>query len=275
MRLSDVADVHDSVEDLRAAGLANGKPAVLVILFRQPGANIIETVDRVRALLPQLEASIPAAVKLAVAMDRTPTIRGSLREVEKSLVISALLVILVVFLFLRTLRATLIPSVAVPVSLIGTFGVMYLCGYSLDNLSLMALTIATGFVVDDAIVVLENISRHLEEGMPPREAAFLGAQGDRLHRPVDEHLAGRGLHPDPADGRNGRAALPRVRRDAFGGDRRLAAGLADDDADDVRRAPEIEHAGVEGSTRRASGCSTECAMATTGAFPGRSGTRAS
>ena len=176
VRLSDVADVQDSVEDLRAAGLANGKPAVLVILFRQPGANIIETVDRVRALLAQLEASIPGAVTLAVAMDRSPTIRGSLREVEKSLVISALLVILVVFLFLRTFRATIIPAVAVAVSLIGTFGLMYLCGYNLDNLSLMAMTIATGFVVDDAIVVLENVTRHMEGGMPPREAALLGAK---------------------------------------------------------------------------------------------------
>ncbi len=176
VRLSDVADVQDSVEDLRAAGLANGKPAVLVILFRQPGANIIATVDRVRALLPQLEASMPGGVRLAVAMDRSPTIRGSLREVEISLVISALLVILVVFAFLRTFRATIIPGVAVAVSLIGTFGLMYLCGYNLDNLSLMALTIATGFVVDDAIVVLENVSRHMEAGMRPREAALLGAK---------------------------------------------------------------------------------------------------
>jgi hydrophobe/amphiphile efflux-1 (HAE1) family protein len=176
VRLSDVADVQDSVEDLRTAGLANGKPAVLVIMFRQPGANIIETVDRVRALLPQLQASMPGAVTLAVAMDRSPTIRGSLREVEKSLVISALLVILVVFVFLRTFRATIIPAVAVAASLIGTFGLMYLCGYNLDNLSLMALTIATGFVVDDAIVVLENVSRHMEGGMRPREAALLGAK---------------------------------------------------------------------------------------------------
>ncbi len=176
VRLSDVADVQDSVEDLRTAGLANGKPAVLVILFRQPGGNIIETVDRVRALLPQLEASMPGSVKLAVAMDRSPTIRGSLREVEISLVISALLVILVVFVFLRTFRATIIPGVAVAVSLIGTFGLMYLCGYNLDNLSLMAMTIATGFVVDDAIVVLENVTRHMEAGMRPREAAFLGAK---------------------------------------------------------------------------------------------------
>ena len=176
VRLSDVATIEESVEDVRTTGLANGKPAVLVILYRQPGANIIETVDRVRDLLPQLEASIPGSITLSVVMDRTPVIRASLRDVERTLVISVILVILVVFAFLRNVRATIIPSVAVPVSLIGTFGVMYLCGYSLDNLSLMALTIATGFVVDDAIVVLENISRYREQGMPPREAALRGAR---------------------------------------------------------------------------------------------------
>ena len=175
VRLSDVADVVDSVQDLRNAGIANGKPAVLVIMYKQPGANIIETVDRVRALLPFLRASIPAAIDLSVMMDRTPTIRASLHDVERTLMISTALVILVVFLFLRNARATLIPSVAVPVSLIGTFGVMYLCGYTLDTLSLMALTIATGFVVDDAIVVLENVSRHIEEGVPPMKAALIGA----------------------------------------------------------------------------------------------------
>ena len=177
VRLTDVATVENSVEDLRNAGLVNGKPSVMVIIFRQPGANIIETVDRVRALLPHFEASLPGAVKLTVVNDRSPTIRASLQHVEVTLVISALLVILVVFAFLRNIRATLIPAVAVPVSLIGTFGVMYLLGYSLDNLSLMALTIATGFVVDDAIVVLENITRHMEQdGMSAREAAFLGAK---------------------------------------------------------------------------------------------------
>jgi multidrug efflux pump len=176
VRLSDVAQVDDSVEDLRATGLANGKPAVLVILFRQPGANIIETVDRVRAALPQLEAALPGAIRVHVAVDRSPPIRASLRDVEITLVISTVLVILVVFAFLRSVRATLVPSVAVPVSLVGTFGVMYLLGYSLDSLSLMALTVATGFVVDDAIVVLENISRHLEAGMAPREAALRGAR---------------------------------------------------------------------------------------------------
>jgi len=176
LRLDDVADVQDSVEDLRAGGMSNGKPAVLVVIFRSPGANVIATVDRVRAALPQLEASLPADVKAAVVLDRTPTIRASLRDVERSLLISVILVTLVVFAFLRSPRAALIPSVAVPVSLIGTFGVMYLFGYSLDNLSLTALTISTGFVVDDAIVVLENITRHIEAGMRPRDAALQGAQ---------------------------------------------------------------------------------------------------
>jgi multidrug efflux pump len=176
VRLSDVADVVDSVQDLRNAGSANGRPAVLVILNRQPNANIIETVDRVKDLLPVLRASIPRDLNLDLVMDRTPTIRGSLRDTERTLLIAIVLVILVVFLFLRDWRATLIPSVAVPVSLIGTFGVMYLCRYSLNNLSLMALIIATGFVVDDAIVVLENISRRIEKGENPRAAALAGAQ---------------------------------------------------------------------------------------------------
>jgi multidrug efflux pump len=176
VQLSDVATVEDSVEDLRATGMANGKPAVLVLIYRQPGANIIETVDRVRTLLPQLEASIPGSMRLSVVMDRTPVIRASLHDVERTLALSVFLVILVVFFFLRDIRATLIPCVAVPVSLISTFGVMYLCGYSLDNLSLMALTIATGFVVDDAIVVLENISRYREQGAPPFQAALRGAK---------------------------------------------------------------------------------------------------
>jgi multidrug efflux pump len=186
VRLADLGEVVDSVQDLRNDGSANGKPAVLLILYRQPGANIIDTVDRVRAELPVLAASIPQTIDLEVALDRTPTIRASLRDTERSLMISVALVILVVFLFLRNWRATLIPSVAVPVSLIGTFGVMYLCNYSLDSLSLMALTIATGFVVDDAIVVLENISRRIEGGMTPtgerrapltpREAALAGSR---------------------------------------------------------------------------------------------------
>ncbi|MDB5323254.1 MAG: mdtC [Phycisphaerales bacterium] len=176
VRLSDVASVTDSVEDVRTAGLFNGKPAISLVVFRQPGANIIATVDRVRALMPQLQSEIPAAMNLAISLDRTTTIRASVRDVELTLSLSIVLVIGVVFLFLRSFRTTLIPSVAVPISLIGTFGVMYLFGYSIDNLSLMALTIATGFVVDDAIVVIENITRHLEQGMKPLEASLLGAK---------------------------------------------------------------------------------------------------
>ena len=176
VRLDDVADVVDGVEDVRNTGLADGRPAILLIINRQPGANIIATVDRVTALLPQLRAEIPRAIDLGVVLDRTTTIRASVHDVQFTLCVSIVLVILVVFAFLRDWRSTLIPSVVVPVSLIGTFGVMYLCGYSLDNLSLMALTIATGFVVDDAIVVIENITRHIEAGMRPREAALLGAK---------------------------------------------------------------------------------------------------
>jgi multidrug efflux pump len=176
VRLSDIANVQDSVENLRSAGLANGKPCALVIIFREPGANIINTVDNIRAALPQLKASIPSAIDLTVMMDQTTTIRASVRDVERTLVISIGLVILVVFIFLRNPRMTIIPAVVVPVSLIGTFGVMYLFGYSLDNLSLMALTISTGFVVDDAIVVIENVTRHLEQGVRPMQAALLGAQ---------------------------------------------------------------------------------------------------
>ena len=176
IKLSDVADVQDSVENIRAAGYVNGKPSVLVIISRQPGANIIDTVDRIYSELPSLKASIPSAINLTVVLDRTTTIRASVKDVERTLALSVALVILVVFFFLRNVRATIIPSVAVPVSLIGTFGIMYLCHYSLDNLSLMALTISTGFVVDDAIVVIENISRYLEQGMSPEEAALEGAK---------------------------------------------------------------------------------------------------
>jgi multidrug efflux pump len=175
VRLGDVADVEDSVADVHNLGLANGKPGVLVVIFRQPGANVIETVDRVRALMPYLQSSISPAIKLAVVSDRTLTVRASVKDIESTLLISIVLVILVVFVFLRTVRATVIPSIAVPLSLVGTFGGMYLLDYSLDNLSLMALAISTGFVVDDAIVVLENITRYVEQGMGAVQAAFKGA----------------------------------------------------------------------------------------------------
>ncbi|MBS0519378.1 MAG: efflux RND transporter permease subunit [Proteobacteria bacterium] len=176
VRLSDVADVEDSVEDLRNEGQANGKRSVLVILYLQPNANIIATVDQVKQVLPELQAALPPEIDVTLASDRTTTIRASLKEVEWALSLSVILVVLVTFAFLRSARAALVPSVAVPVSLVGTFGVMYLMGFSLNNLSLMAMTIAAGFVVDDAIIVLENISRHIEEGMPRREAALRGAR---------------------------------------------------------------------------------------------------
>src|SRR4029077_7642296 len=176
VRLSDVAVVRDAVEDLRSVGIANGRPAALIIIFRQPGANIIEAVDHIREAMPELHALLPADVTLTPVLDQTVTIRASVSDVEHALMISVLLVVLVVFLFLRDWRATPIPGVAVPVSLIGTFAFMYLAGYSIDNLSLMALTVATGFVVDDAVVVLENISHHMEAGMPRMQCVLLGAR---------------------------------------------------------------------------------------------------
>jgi len=176
VKLSDVADVEDANQNIRNSGYVNGKPCVNLIIFRQPGANIIDTVDRIYAALPSLKASIPAGIDMTIVIDRTITIRASVAEVEATLAISISLVILVIFLFLRSPRATMIPSIAVPVSLIGTFGAMYLFGYSIDNLSLMALTISTGFVVDDAIVVIENITRYLEQGLSPMKAALQGAE---------------------------------------------------------------------------------------------------
>lgn len=176
VRLLDVAEVDESVEDLRNAGLANGKPAVLLVIFKQPGANIIETVDNLRSLLPQLESAIPAGIDLTVMMDRTTTIRASLRDVEITLIIAMILVIMVIYLFLNNARAAFVTSITVPLCLVGTFSIMYLLNYSLDNLSLMALTIAIGFVIDDAVVVLENISRHIEKGLTPFNAALKGAK---------------------------------------------------------------------------------------------------
>jgi multidrug efflux pump len=176
VKLSDIADVSDSVENIRNAGLANGKRSVLLIVFKEPGANVIETVDNVRKMLPQLHFSIPRAINMDVVLDRTITIRSSLHDIELTLLISMLLVVLVTYLFLGNIRAMIIPGVAVPLSLLGTFGVMYLLGYSLDNLSLMALTISTGFVVDDAVVMLENISRHIENGLSPFKAAMVGSK---------------------------------------------------------------------------------------------------
>ena len=174
--LRDVADVVDGVQDVRNYGVANGKPAILLQIYKQPGANILEAADRVRALLPQLKASIPESIDVQVVSDRTPTLRASVREVQRALVLAVALVVMVVFLFLRSARAALVPSVAVPASLMGAFGIMYLAGLTLDNLSLMALTVATGFVVDDAIAVLENIARHIERGQSALQAALIGSR---------------------------------------------------------------------------------------------------
>ena len=234
VRLDDVAQVTDSVEDLRNMGYANGKTSVNVTVNRQPGANIIDTVDQIRAALPQIRAAIPHSIHLNITRDQTVTIRASVRDIEGSLGISVLLVVLIVFLFLRSGRTTLIPSVAVPVSLIATFGVMYLFGYSLDNLSLMALTISTGFVVDDAIVVIENITRYLEQGMKPFAAALRGAREIGFDGSHHEHFADRRLHSAAADGRHRRTPVSRIRGDDVGGDRYFHGCLTDHHADDVR-----------------------------------------
>ncbi len=181
VRLNQVADVLDDVENNRVAAWHNGKRAVVLIIRRQPGSNIIETTERVTKLIPELAKPISPAINVVVAVERTKSIKGSVRDAEKTLLLSVVLVIGVVFVFLRSVRATLIPSVAVPLALVGTFGVMYLLDYSLDNLSLMALTISTGFVVDDAIVVTENITRHIEQGKRPLEAGPRGRQADRFY----------------------------------------------------------------------------------------------
>ena len=208
-------------------GMVNGEPCIMIIIFREPGANIIETVDRIRDAIPNLSASIPEAIDVNVVMDRTPTIRASLADVEFTLIISIALVILVVFVFLRNFRATAISAISVPVSLVGTFVVMYLAGFSLNNLSLMALTIATGFVVDDTIVVLENIMRHIEAGMKPFDAAMQGAKRSGIHRHVDQYLADCRIHSDSADGRNHRTAVPRIRCHTFCNHSRIAFHFPD------------------------------------------------
>ncbi len=238
IKLSDIAQVVDSVENIRAAGFLDGKPCVVLIVFRQPGANIIETVDRIIDTIPSLEASVPAGIQFTVVLDRTSTIRASVKDVERTLVISVFLVILVVFLFLRNVRATLIPGVAVPVSLIGTFGVMYLCGFSIDNLSLMALTVATGFVVDDAIVVIENITRYLEQGMSPMQASLKGAAEIGFTVLSISISLVAVFIPILLMGGIVGTAVPRIRGDAIGGDSSFAGDIADHHADDVFAAAE-------------------------------------
>ncbi len=255
VRLKDVADVEDSVEDLRNAGLSNGKPAIGVVLSREPGANIIKAVDNVKAELPRLIAALPGDVDLKVVVDRSITIRGSLRDTIKTLVTSVVLVILVVFVFLRDVRASAVPSVAVPVSIVGSFAAMYLLGFSLNNLSLMALTISTGFVVDDAIVVLENVTRHLEAGKTRVAVGDRGGEGGRLHGRFDQPVAGGGVPAAAADGRAGRAAVQGIHHHAVDGGADFDGRLADDDADDVRADPAAarrrpDTAGSTGCTER-------------------------
>lgn len=237
VRLQDIGQVVDSVADTRNLGLSGGKSCVLLAIFRQPGANMIDTVDRITAILPVLRASISPSLHLAVAIDRSTTIRASVRDVEITLIISIILVILVVFAFLRSTWATVIPSVAVPLSLVGTFGIMYLCHYSLDNLSLMALTICTGFVVDDAIVVIENITRHIENGMKPFEAAMKGSS-EIGFTVLSMSTSRRRFHSHSHDAGHRRPALPRIRHSSQRRHRRFALRFAHHHADDVRALPE-------------------------------------
>ena len=236
IKLSDVATVVDGTENVKQAAWKNDIPAVILNIQRQPGANIISVVDSVKKLLPQLQASLPSTVHIDILTDRTNTIRASVADVEFELCLTVVLVVLVIFAFLRNVPATIIPSVAVPLSLVGTFGVMYLLGYSLNNLTLMALTISTGFVVDDAIVMIENIVRYVEDGEAPLAAALKGSAQIGLHHPLAQHLADRGADPAPVHGRYCRAIVPRVCRHAQRDDSRLSRRLADAHADDVRQA---------------------------------------
>ena len=209
---------------------------MILNIQRQPGANVIQVVDTIKTLLPQLQATLPAAVDVAVLTDRTTTIRASVADVEFELVLAVVLVVLVIFLFLRNLPATIIPSLSVPLSLVGTLAVMYLLGFSLDNLSLMALTISTGFVVDDAIVMIENIARYVEAGEPPLAGRAEGRRADRLHHHFADRVADRGADPAAVHGRRGRPAVPRIRHHAVGDHRHLGRRVADAGADDVRAA---------------------------------------
>ena len=208
VRLSDVATVVNGPENTKLGAWANTTPAIILSVQRQPGANIIQVVDRIQALLPQIMAGLPAAIEVNAMSDRTVTIRASVSDVEFELALAVVLVVIVIFIFLRTLPGTIIPSLSVPLSLVGTFGMMYLLGFSLDNLSLMALTIATGFVVDDAIVMIENIARYVEAGMDAARGGAARLRADRLHHHFADHLADRGADSLVVHGRGGRPAVP-------------------------------------------------------------------
>ena len=233
IRVRDVGQAVSEQVDRTVAAYQNNRDGVILAVFKQPGANVIDTVDQVKAELPQLTARIPPAVKVETILDRTVTIRASVEDVEFTLLLTICLVVMVILLFLRNFWATLIPSVTVPLALAGSFAAMYLMHFSLDNLSLMALTIAVGFVVDDAIVVVENIYRHVEHGEPPFTAALQRLARDRLHGAVDLLLAGRGVHSALVNERHHRPAVPRIRADRHRLDRGFGAGVADFGADDV------------------------------------------
>ena len=226
----------DGAENTKLAAWANTTPAVILNIQRQPGANVIAVVEGIRALLPQIEAGLPQAMDIAVLTDRTVTIRASVADVEFELMLSIALVVLVIFVFLRNVPATIIPSLSVPLSLVGTLAMMYVLGFSLDNLSLMALTISTGFVVDDAIVMIENIARYVEAGETAAGCGLKGLGGNRLHHHLADHLAAGGADPAAVHGRRGGAAVPRIRGDPGGHDRHLRHRVADPGADAVRQA---------------------------------------
>ena len=237
VRIRDIGVAVDGPENTLIAAWQNGKTGILLLIYKQPGANVIDTVDRVKALLPHMQTQIPPSIKVEQIVDRTTTINASVHDVEFTLMLTIALVVMVIFLFLRNMWATLIPGVTVPLALFGTAALMYVLGYSLDNLSLMGLTIAVGFVVDDAIVMLENIYRHIEEGMSPQEAALKGSGRDRLHHHLHQPVAGGGVHPAAADGRHHRPPVPRIRGHGHHDDRGVGVRLADPVADDVRAVP--------------------------------------
>ncbi|MGY4505974.1 multidrug efflux pump subunit AcrB [Bradyrhizobium sp. GM24.11] len=232
LRIKDIGQAVTGPEDAKQAAWANGKRGVFLVVFKQPGANVIETVDRIKATLPRLVAAIPPAVKIEVISDRTTTIRAAVEDVQFTLLLTIALVVMVIFVFLRSFWATVIPAITVPLALLGACALMWVFGYSLDNLSLMALTIAVGFVVDDAIVMLENITRYIEEGERPLAAAYQRLQGNRLHHRVDLYLAGCGADPAALDGRHHRTPVPRIRGRAGDDHLRLDVRVADPDPND-------------------------------------------
>ena len=248
VRLHEVARVFDGVENDKTAAYQRTSRAVFVSIQRQPGANTVQIIDSIRALLPALRAQLPAAVNLDVRSDRSKSIRESVADVKFTLVLTMGLVVLVIFLFLRNVSATVIPSLALPVSVIGTFAVMYAFGYSLDNLSLMALTLAVGFVVDDAIVMLENIVRHMETGQVADGGGVRRLEGSGVHDPVDDRVAGGGVHPGAVHGRHRRPAAARVRGHDRGGHPGVGRRVGDADADAVQPVPEAAR------TKRRHGC---------------------